>query len=158
MKKNTYAVKGPKGVTLIELTVVIAIILLLISILFIGAKFYKDGADKSACIVNINGIQKAARSVQNLNNKDAGDALAATDFSGDQSKPLPALPSCPTGGTAYTLSATYPDLGSVVAVCADEDFGGTTADVNGTEESAPGADDAVAGDSSVHAPSSIQGW
>ena len=43
MKKNTYTVKTRKGVTLIELTVVIAIILLLISILFIGAPLLYQG-------------------------------------------------------------------------------------------------------------------
>lgn len=159
MKKNTYTVKGPKGVTLIELTVVIAIILLLISILFIGAKFYKDGADRSACIVNINGIQKAVRSVQNLENKKDADAttpdtLAVTDFAGtaetaDNSKPLPVIPTCPTGGSEYALAAQYPALGTVVASCTDPTFGAVVA--------ADADADAVAGDLS-HAPSNTQGW
>jgi len=144
MKTSTYTVKNRKGVTLIELTVVIAIILLLISILFIGAKFYRDGADKSACVVNINGIQKAARSVQNLRNLAVADAIAPADFSGTADDPLPVLPVCPTANTAYTLLGTLPALGTPVAECADSQFGGPVSD--------------LAAEPDTHAPSDTNGW
>ena len=50
-----------RGTTLIELSVVIAVILLLVGVLFIGVQAWRDGANKSACLVNISSIQKAVR-------------------------------------------------------------------------------------------------
>ena len=47
MKLNKNIRKTPQGVTLIELSVVIAVILTLLSVLFVGAKYYKDEADKA---------------------------------------------------------------------------------------------------------------
>jgi prepilin-type N-terminal cleavage/methylation domain-containing protein len=46
------------GTTLIELSVVIAVLLLLVGVLFIGITAWKNGANKAACIVNLSSIQK----------------------------------------------------------------------------------------------------
>jgi prepilin-type N-terminal cleavage/methylation domain-containing protein len=46
------------GTTLIELSVVIAVLLLLVGVLFIGIMAWKNGANKAACIVNLSSIQK----------------------------------------------------------------------------------------------------
>jgi prepilin-type N-terminal cleavage/methylation domain-containing protein len=42
-----------RGTTLIELSVVIAVILLLVGVLFIGVQAWRDGANRSACMVNM---------------------------------------------------------------------------------------------------------
>ena len=47
--QNTKAVKS--GMTLIELTVVILVLLSLISILFVGARAWKRGSDRAGCII-----------------------------------------------------------------------------------------------------------
>jgi type II secretory pathway pseudopilin PulG len=62
-----------RGTTLIELSVVIAVILLLVGVLFIGVTAWRNGANKAACMVQLSSIQKAARGWENTN----PDGLAA---------------------------------------------------------------------------------
>ena len=64
---NTPSVKSKSGMTLLELTVVILVLLSLISILFIGARAWKKGSDRSANILNIRNVQQAVRGHGNLN-------------------------------------------------------------------------------------------
>jgi len=52
--------------TLLELTVVIAVLLALTSVLFLGARAWKNGADRTGCILNIRAVQTSVRSYQNL--------------------------------------------------------------------------------------------
>ena len=58
---NTQSMKAKSGMTLLELTVVILVLLSLISILFIGARAWKKGSDRSANIMNIRNVQQAVR-------------------------------------------------------------------------------------------------
>ncbi|MCW1884092.1 type II secretion system GspH family protein [Luteolibacter flavescens] len=58
--------------TLLELTVVIAVLLALTSVLFLGARAWKSGADRTACIMNIRNVQTAVRSYQNIYGYTAG--------------------------------------------------------------------------------------
>ncbi|MBV8330726.1 MAG: prepilin-type N-terminal cleavage/methylation domain-containing protein, partial [Verrucomicrobia bacterium] len=55
-----------RGTTLIELSVVIAVILLLVGVLFIGVNAWKNGANAAACVVNLATMQKAVRGYQNM--------------------------------------------------------------------------------------------
>ena len=114
---STQKTNRKAGMTLIELTVVILVLLALIAVLFVGAKAYKDGADKSACIMNIRNIQQAMRSEANLNNNTltAGWLVGKAYFKAE--------PTCPTDKTAATGKYTYtdttvPDVGIVYATCA----------------------------------------
>jgi type II secretory pathway pseudopilin PulG len=59
-------VVSPRGITLIELTVIIAILLSLIAILAIGSRAWKRAYDRSACVMNLRNFQMATRSYQNL--------------------------------------------------------------------------------------------
>ncbi len=61
-----------RGTTLIELSVVIAVLLLLVGVLFIGITAWKNGANKAACVVNLSSIQKAARGYANMNGLNIG--------------------------------------------------------------------------------------
>lgn len=74
---NTQNMKATKsGMTLLELTVVILVLLSLISILFIGARAWKRGSDRAASILQIRNVQQAVRSFANMNGKNAGDTVA----------------------------------------------------------------------------------
>ncbi len=55
-----------RGLSIIELTVVIAILLTLISILFIGSRAWKRGSDRSSCLLTLRNVQVATRSYQNM--------------------------------------------------------------------------------------------
>lgn len=54
------------GLTLLELTVVISVLLSLASLLTTGARAWKRGADRSQCLLSLRTFQVALRSYQNL--------------------------------------------------------------------------------------------
>jgi prepilin-type N-terminal cleavage/methylation domain-containing protein len=129
---KTNLIKKSKGMTLIELTVVILVLLSLISVLFIGAQAWKEGSDRSQCILNIRNAQTAGRSFQNMNQKAPGDAFtAATDVYGS-GKFLETAPTCPSAGS-YTWATTIPAVGTLFMTCS----------LSGTKN---------------HVPGSISGW
>ena len=79
---NTQSMKAKSGMTLLELTVVILVLLSLISILFIGARAWKKGSDRSANIMNIRNAQQALRGHQNTRGFLASDTVVAADIIG----------------------------------------------------------------------------
>jgi prepilin-type N-terminal cleavage/methylation domain-containing protein len=75
---NTHSMKAKSGMTLLELTVVILVLLSLISILFVGARAWKKGSDRSANIMNIRNTQQAMRGHQNMNDVKDADITGST--------------------------------------------------------------------------------
>jgi prepilin-type N-terminal cleavage/methylation domain-containing protein len=105
---------GQRGTTLIELSVVIAVLLLLVGVLFIGITAWKNGANTAACIINLTSIQKAARGYANMNQLATGSGLTtstltAAGFWGT-------VPTCPANG-AYTPMTTVPSQGTAYMRC-----------------------------------------
>jgi prepilin-type N-terminal cleavage/methylation domain-containing protein len=100
-----------RGTTLIELSVVIAVILLLVGVLFIGISAWKAGANKAACVLNISSIQKAARGYQNMNPGANGAVLVPTwAVLAGPGLFFSTQPVCPTNGTSvYTLAGALAD-------------------------------------------------
>ena len=139
MKMNKTATKLKPGMTLIEITVVILVLLTLIAVLFIGANIYKKGANRAACILNIRNIHQAVRADQNLNKKNTSDALVRTVIMGDSEAYIENEPTCPADGGAYGLVGTYPLTGVVAATCTNSGAAGTSGvidhlpDVNDTQ-------------------------
>lgn len=108
--------RRPRGLTLIELTVVILVLLALVTVLFIGGRAWKRGSDRAGCIMNIRNAQQAVRSYQNLFGRNDGAPL---DFNADlvgTGNFLETFPSCPANGT-YTPATTIPALGTLVISC-----------------------------------------
>lgn len=58
--------------SLLELTVVIAVLLSLTTVLMLGARAWKNGSDRTGCIMTIRNVQVAVRSYQNLYGYEAG--------------------------------------------------------------------------------------
>jgi type II secretory pathway pseudopilin PulG len=120
MKLNTRNMKRASGMTLLELTVVILVLLSLISILFIGARAWKKGSDRAGCIMNIRNIQQAARSYENMNGLALGAALnwsTGGPLIGTGAF-LEVAPTCPTNKTStYTLTATVQAVGTLYGTC-----------------------------------------
>ena len=131
---NKTATKLKPGMTLIEITVVILVLLTLIAVLFIGANIYKKGADRAACILNIRNTHQAVRANQNLKGIDIGDDLDTAAIYGEGLY-IETEPTCPTDAGAYIEVATYPAVGTVAATC--EDYGAAAED---------------------HAPDNTDGW
>ena len=113
LTKNTETKLKP-GMTLIEITVVILVLLTLISVLFIGASIYKRGADRAACILNIRNVHQAIRADQNLNAKIQANPTATPAIPGDAIQWATEIyssggveryliePTCPTDGGNFT--------------------------------------------------------
>ena len=107
--------KKLKGITLIELTVVILVLLSLIAVLFIGARAYKEASDRTACILTIRNAQQAGRAWQNLNNIAEGADVVKADIVGT-GKFMEVVPPCRAGG-AYTWEEKVPATGKVFLTC-----------------------------------------
>ena len=103
-----------RGTTLIELSVVIAVLLLLVGVLFIGISAWKSGANTAACVVNLSSIQKAARGYANMNQIANGspEGVGSLTTAGFWST----TPVCPAGGV-YTFLSNAPAQGSAYAIC-----------------------------------------
>ena len=97
------------GMTLLELTVVILVLLSLISILFIGARAWKRGSDRAAAILQIRNSQQAVRSFANMYGKNIGDAVnpgtAAT--AGDVYGPGKFIERNPTTDVTHPAGTSY---------------------------------------------------
>jgi prepilin-type N-terminal cleavage/methylation domain-containing protein len=105
-----------RGTTLIELSVVIAVLLLLVGVLFIGITAWKNGANKAACLVNVSSIQKAVRGYENMNGLKAGDPCVLANIVG-VGLYFAAMPKCPTTGVAYVAGAVVPADGVAWTNC-----------------------------------------
>jgi prepilin-type N-terminal cleavage/methylation domain-containing protein len=118
MKLNTRNVTKKSGMTLLELTVVILVLLSLMTILFIGARSWKKGSDRAGCIMNIRNIHQAVRGDQNMKGKnplDTGLDPARIIGTGGY---IETSPKCPATGVDFSLTATtYPALNTAAIAC-----------------------------------------
>jgi type II secretory pathway pseudopilin PulG len=103
-----------RGTTLIELSIVIAVLILLVGVLFIGMTAWKAGSNTAACIINLASVQKAARGYQNMNGLATGASLPVTTLTGAGF--WMTLPTCPTG-VSYVFLTTVPGSGVAYATC-----------------------------------------
>jgi type II secretory pathway pseudopilin PulG len=136
--KLTRTSKRASGMTLLELTVVILVLLSLISILFIGARAWKKGSDRAASILTIRNVQQAVRSYSNMNGHNPGDTVATlqTDVfgAGKFIEKDPTAGTHPAGtGVSYTIAAptVIPIVGTLYLTCNNADYApavGTTGD------------------------------
>ncbi len=118
---NTLSMKRKSGMTLLELTVVILVLLSLISILFIGARAWKKGSDRAANILNIRNVQQAVRAHANVRGLLEGAALASTEIVGSGKYLNSVTP--PVTGLTYGYLANVPAMGTLYL---DVTYGTTT--------------------------------
>lgn len=111
-----------RGMTLLELTVVILVLLSLISILFVGAQAWKKGSDRTLCIINIQSVQKGVRSFSNLYGYGPGQSVAGLQLRVvGLGKFVENTPTCPSTG-AYSYGGTFgadtiPPIGELYLNC-----------------------------------------
>lgn len=89
--------KFQSGMTLLEITVVIVVLLTLLSVLFVGASAWKRGADRTNAILIIRGAQSGMRSHTNIEGAEVG--------------PYPGLPEQIFGAQRYVFNGTDPMSG-----------------------------------------------
>jgi type II secretory pathway pseudopilin PulG len=108
------------GMTILELSIVIMVLLSLIGLTFIGAKTWKKGSDRATCLMNLERVQKGVRSLSNLYGYDPG-----TTVPGLQARVIghdlfvESTPTCPAGGEySYTGDGDLiPLIGSLYMTC-----------------------------------------
>lgn len=111
-----------RGMTLLEMTVVILVLLGLISILFIATQAWKSGSDRTLCIINIQSVQKAVRSFSNMYGYLPGETV--TGLQGKiigLGRFIENTPTCPGGGDynfgILSGNDTIPPLGTPYMEC-----------------------------------------
>jgi hypothetical protein len=86
------------------------------SVLFVGARAWKKGSDRAACILQTRNVQQAIRAHQNMNGLKPGTPVDWDDIFGDD-KYLPNRPQCSSG--KYTFTKTIPQIGKLACTCSD---------------------------------------
>src|SRR6187399_1249213 len=117
----------PAGMTLIEISLVIALLLGLIAVVFLGIGSYRKGSDKAKCKMQLAAAQKAVRAQANFQSLDIGATFATTDAFGP-GRALENEPTCPSGGT-YTWVGSIPAIGTAYGACDFTDPDGVTTHV-----------------------------
>lgn len=118
--------------TLIEISLVIALLLGLIAVVFMGLGSYRQGADKAKCKMQLSAVQKAVRSGANMQNMAIGAALVNADVFG-AGLLMENAPVCPSGGT-YTWQAVVPAIGTPYGNCDFAGAGATSTHVLGAAD------------------------
>lgn len=136
------------GITLLELTVVLVVLLSLVGITMIGTHAWRRGSDRAGCVMNLRNVQTSVRAYQNTYGYQPGTYPYAQ--SGTQSiaehlldkgyidtdlySQIKGSASCPGGGT-YSIDRedVFPAPGDLYAHCS-------------------------LGDERLHAPTDDRGW
>jgi len=121
-----------RGMSLLELTVAISVLLGLVSIVFIGARAWKRGSDRATCILTIRNMQMATRCYQKLYGYNYGGRPHAENGTQDIARHLydkgyiekdlyeqsSGAAECPSHGT-YTCSLPdiFPEPGKLYMEC-----------------------------------------
>ena len=85
------------------------------STLFVGARAWKKGSDRAACILNVRNIQQAIRGYQGMNSLNIGDPIPWDKIIGEGAF-LKNWPICGAGGT-YIYTKTVPAVGKLACEC-----------------------------------------
>lgn len=107
-----------RAMTLVEVSLVIAVMLGLISVLLIGFSAYKRGADRAICVQNISIVQKAMRSYSNLHANFPGDIV--TGLEGEligSGKFIDTISPCPGSGVYSFGGDAVPSIGTLYMNC-----------------------------------------
>jgi len=118
---NPQARRSGPAFTLIELTLVIAVLLGLISASFFGVNAYKEGANRAQCIQSISRVQQAVRVHSNyleLAPGDPAEGLRETLIA--PGSYIPTAPTCPSGGEYSFVEGRVPFAGELFMRCSIE--------------------------------------
>ena len=113
-------VTRPRGMTLLELTVVIMVLLAHIAMMFVGVNAWKNGANRTTCVLNIRTVQMAVRGYANYENLAPGQSVTGVTLEDEifgPQKRIATEPDCPGGGTYSYGGNTIPALGSLYMTC-----------------------------------------
>ena len=113
-----------RGMTLVEMTVVILLLLSLVAIIFTAARGWKNGTDRARCIMNIRQMQISVRAFASASNFNPGTDLELhnppvnllSELVG-AGQYVPALPTCPGNGFYFFGGDVIPEIGHLYMTC-----------------------------------------
>lgn len=105
------------ALTLIEVTLVMAVLLGLISALFVGTGTYKKGTDRATCIQQIAKVQQAMRSFCNTNEYFPGDMVDLKASLIGPNGYYTVEPACPGDGVYSFYPNVVPPVGTPLIDC-----------------------------------------
>lgn len=120
-----------RGLTLLEMSIVLGVLLAVMAVIYVGARAWKRGADRTSCVMTIRQTQVAVRSYQNIRGYAPGgttDPLSGGGSIARQlydssfiSEPLYQKVSggaeCPGGGTYTNHGSMFPPAGECYVEC-----------------------------------------
>ena len=110
-----------RGMTLIEMTVAIMVLLMFVGLLLIAAKAWKRGSDRAACLMNIRNVQQALRGYANTNELEVGASLVPPDAPHESvigpGNFVAVMPHCPADGLYGFSGAVVPPVGTLFMTC-----------------------------------------
>lgn len=106
-----------RAMTLIEVTIVVAVILGLVTTGIIGANTYKQGTNRAFCIQNVARAQKAVRAYCNLQELIPGQAVPDLKGKIISAGFIESPPQCPAGGVYQFIEGVAPDIGELFMTC-----------------------------------------
>ena len=106
------------GMTLLELSVVILVMLSMVVVLFIGGRAWKRGSDRALCIATMETVQKGVRGYSNLYGYSPGDTVAGFESRViGLGRFIEKVPTCPGGGNYTMLGDSIPPVGTFYISC-----------------------------------------
>lgn len=105
------------GLTLIEVTLVVAVLLGLIGTGIVGVSTYKQGTNRALCIQNLAKVQKATRAYCHFQELIPGQAVSNLKGKIISAGFFNAPPECPGGGTYHFIEGTTPEIGELFMSC-----------------------------------------
>ena len=96
--------KKSKGFTLVEIMIVVLIIGILLAIAVPNFIKARETSRTQTCVANLKQIDSAKEQWAMENGKTTGDTPAETDLVNGANGFMKAMPTCPSGGVAYTIS------------------------------------------------------
>lgn len=114
--RKPHRTRATRGMTFIELAIVIGVIVLLLFGLARTGVYFREEANKNICLTRQKAFQDAVRAYANMNNVDIGAAVAQAELVGT-GKFFETMPTCPKTGNAYTYTGTVPAAGASCVSC-----------------------------------------
>ena len=114
--KNSQRHQSMLGMTLVEVSLVVSLLLALIGIIFVGVTSFRQGSARAKCILRQAQLQKIAVSYANLNELNVGDSVPGLVATLLTERYITSPPACPGEGT-YSFLDHIPNLDEHFATC-----------------------------------------
>jgi type II secretory pathway pseudopilin PulG len=116
------AAQSIRGMTLVELTLVISTLLGIAGLTLFGSAHFKEGANRALCLHQTANIQKAMRSYCNLHQIEPDSKIEdLQELVVVESGFLATEPRCPSGGIYSYYKGRVPNIGTPFARCSHPD-------------------------------------